>query len=65
MPGIDQILTGWETLRSETHRRVSSICYGGELPQQWTESTIVPANKMDDKIDCQLTTIHYYQKHIT
>jgi hypothetical protein len=70
MPGIDQIpseliQTGCETLRSEIHRLVNSIWNGGDLPQQWNESTIVPTNKMDDKIDCQLTTIHSCEMRIT
>jgi hypothetical protein len=60
MPGIiktpsELILTGYETLPSEIHGLVNSICNG----------TIVPTNKMDDKIDCHLTTIHCCQTRIT
>jgi hypothetical protein len=46
-PGTDQIpaeliKAGGETLYSEIHRLICSVCNEEELPQQWKESIIVP-----------------------
>jgi hypothetical protein len=55
--GTDQILAELikarsETLYSEIHRFICSICNKEELPQQWKESIIVPIYKRGDKTDC-------------
>jgi hypothetical protein len=56
-PGIDQILAdfikaGGETLCSEVHKLICSICNKEELPQQWKEYIIVPMYKKGDKTYC-------------
>jgi hypothetical protein len=56
-PGTDQILVkmikaGGETLYFEIHKLICSIWNKEELPQQWTESIIVPIYKKGDKTDC-------------
>jgi hypothetical protein len=53
-PGTDQIpaeliKAGGETLYSEIHRFIYSICNKEELPQQWDEYIIVPIHKRGDK----------------
>ncbi|PNF28089.1 hypothetical protein B7P43_G12263 [Cryptotermes secundus] len=55
-PGSDQIsaeLTqaGGEILRSKIHKLITSIWNMEELPDQWTESIIVPVHKKGDKTD--------------
>jgi hypothetical protein len=39
------IKAGSETLYSEIHRLICSICNKEELPQQWKESVILPIHK--------------------
>jgi len=56
-PDIDRtvaelILAGGNTLRSEVHKLINSICNKVELPHQWTESVTVPAYKKRNKTDC-------------
>jgi hypothetical protein len=57
MLDADQIPTelikeGVETLYSEINRIMCSVWNKEELPQQWTESIIVPIYKKGDKTDC-------------
>jgi sorting nexin-29 len=49
---VELIKAGGETLYSEIHKLICSICNKEELPQQWKESIIVPILKKGDKIDC-------------
>jgi hypothetical protein len=56
-PGTDQILAeyikaGGETLCSEVHKLICSICSKEQLPQQWKESIAVPIYKKGVKTDC-------------
>jgi hypothetical protein len=57
LPGIDQILAdliqaGDETLQSEIHKLVNSVCNKEELPDRWKESIIVPIYKKSGKTGC-------------
>jgi hypothetical protein len=56
-PGSDQILAeliqgGGETLQFEIHKLINSVSYTEELPDQWTESIIVPIYKKGNETDC-------------
>jgi hypothetical protein len=58
-PGIDHIpavsiKAGGRTLRSETHKRINSICNKQELPEQWKEFIIVPLYETGDNKDWKL-----------
>jgi hypothetical protein len=68
-PGIDQILeeliqAGGNTLHSEIHRLINSICNKKELPQQWKESVTVPNYKKGDKTVVILEEHHCYPSYI-
>jgi len=57
LPGIDEIpseliKTGKRTICSESHKPTNNIWNKEELPEEWTESIIVPTYKKDDKTDC-------------
>jgi hypothetical protein len=58
------IQAGGETLRSEIHKIVHSICNKEELPQQWKESIIVPVHKRVIKLTIVIIVgYHCYQFH--
>jgi len=69
-PGIDQIpaeliKARGIIIRCEIHKLIISIWNNEELPEVWTESTIVPTYKKGDKTECSnykcislLSTMH-------
>ena len=65
-PGIDQILTelfkaGGRTIRSEFHKRITSIWNKEELPEERKESIIVPMYKKGDKKILLKEAYHFCQ----
>jgi hypothetical protein len=56
-PGSDQIPTELikargRTIRCVIHKLIISIWNKEELPEEWTESIILPIHKKGDKTDC-------------
>jgi len=57
LPGIDEIpaeliKTGKRTICCQSHKPTHNIWNKEELPEEWTESIIVPTYKKGDKTDC-------------